>query len=315
MRDYKFFLGELNMNNMKLTLTTLAAFLLIMTSAAATQATVLRAFVSSTGADANTATNCAQSAPCKTFNAAIAVVTPGGELIALDTSGYGPITSINKAITIATVPGAEAFVVAPAGTAAFTINGGTSDLIKLRNINFNGSGAASTTGILHNSGNLVIENSEFTQLTTGLRGLAGSIIVRQSSFTANSSRGVHASGTAKVELLNCTITNNGTGITADGNGGCPNDASPIPAVMFVRLAHGSVVSNTLGFEMLNTVQICSGFQNGQNIFISRFGGTVDFLTVNIIDNTTTVSVNPLSAPSLSTNSLGTYRSIITQDVP
>lgn len=67
------------MNKMKWVLSTLAVSLWIMTVAGATQATTLRAFVSSTGSDGNAATNCAQAAPCKTFAAAFPTVTAGGD--------------------------------------------------------------------------------------------------------------------------------------------------------------------------------------------------------------------------------------------
>jgi hypothetical protein len=243
----------MKMNKMKWTLTTLAVFVLIMTFAAATQATVLRAFVSSTGADANTATNCAQAAPCKTFNAAIAVVTPGGELIALDTSGYGPITSINKAITIATVPGATAFVVAAAGTAAFTVNGAASDLIKLRNINFNGSGAAGTTGLRHNSGQLIVENCSFQQLTIGVDCVA------------------------KMDLINCNISGNGTGVISTGQGTEGSGSSTTVSTAQVRINGGNINANTLGLSQVNPNTNCF------NIFV--FAPNAVAFT-NLMGNTT-----------------------------
>ena len=53
-----------------------------------------RTFVHSSplGNDANTAFNCSLVAPCRSFNAAISVTDPGGELVILDTAGYGPMT-------------------------------------------------------------------------------------------------------------------------------------------------------------------------------------------------------------------------------
>ena len=62
------------MVRIKLMLAVLA--LMFVASATATQAATLRAFVSSTGNDANAATNCAQTAPCRTFAAAYPTVTP-----------------------------------------------------------------------------------------------------------------------------------------------------------------------------------------------------------------------------------------------
>jgi len=252
--------------------------LLIITSAAATQATVLRAFVSSTGNDANAATNCAQTAPCKTFAGAFPTVTPGGELIALDTAGYGPLTNINKAITVAAIPGATAFVIVATGTDGFTINGAASDLITVRNVSFNGTGAASTNGIRHNTGKLVIESCLFTQLTAGLRVVGGTVTVKESNFVGNPGRGIHASGTGKVDAIGILIASNGTGVTADGN--CANT--------FVRIDSGSVNNNTLGFEMLNAVCAPNTGSLPQNIFTRIDGGQ----RVNMIGNTTAVGPSP-----------------------
>jgi hypothetical protein len=226
MRDSKFFLGEMKMKKMKWTVTTLAASLLIMTFAAASQATVLRAFVSSTGNDANIGTNCVQATPCKTFNVAIGAVTPGGELIALDTSGYGPIANINKAITIATVPGATAFVVAATGTSGFTINGASTDQIILRNINFNGSNAASTTGITHNSGNVSIDNCTFQQLANAIT------IVN-----------------AKMDLRNSALTNNTTAVRVSGVGTDTQGGSAATALL--TISGGSIAFNGTAFVAIN----------------------------------------------------------------
>jgi hypothetical protein len=287
------FLGEMKMNKMKWTLTTLAASLLIMTFASAADATVLRAFVSSTGADANTATNCAQTAPCKTFNAAIAVVTAGGELIALDTAGYGPIANINKAITIATVPGATAFVVAATGTAGFTINGAAGDLITLRNINFNGSNAASTTGIQYNSGKLVVQNCTFQQLTAGLTMAATFTTqgdVTDSTFTGNT-KGVNVFG-GQLLLDNCRVFQNTTGVSATGSGGEVGVSQAIATN--VRLSSGMVTDNGTGFEQLNAgTPRPSGSCNSHNIFLRSLQGTL----LNIVNNTLNVAVNAGSDPN------------------
>src|ERR1700750_2290269 len=55
-----------------------------------------RAWVSSTGGGLV----CTRSAPCATFNDAIAVVDPGGEINCVDASDYGPITGFGKSVTI-----------------------------------------------------------------------------------------------------------------------------------------------------------------------------------------------------------------------
>lgn len=55
------------MNKIKWVRIALTASFVMITAAISAQAATLRAFVSSTGNDANAATNCAQTAPCRTF--------------------------------------------------------------------------------------------------------------------------------------------------------------------------------------------------------------------------------------------------------
>ena len=68
---------------------------------------VQRAFVASFGSDANAATSCGFAAPCRSFAAAVPVVDSGGEVLALDSIGYGMVT-IDKSITLTAAPGAYA---------------------------------------------------------------------------------------------------------------------------------------------------------------------------------------------------------------
>src|SRR2546423_875533 len=56
-----------------------------------------RSLVSTTGADRNA---CTRDLPCRNFDAAINNTVAGGEVVALDSGGYGKITSITKSIAI-----------------------------------------------------------------------------------------------------------------------------------------------------------------------------------------------------------------------
>jgi hypothetical protein len=214
----------------KFFVTATAILILILGAASLSQATTLRAFVSSTGNDANAATNCGQAAPCRTFAGAYPTVTPGGELIALDTAGYGPLNSANtitKSITIAAIPGQTAFVVAAAGTMAFVTLPAAGDTIILRNLSFNGSGASNTTGIQHNGGRLLINNCKFAQLTQGL-------------WVNN----------AKADVVDSEFTANGTAIVSNGPGW--NMSSPLtPSVALVTLQGGSIKFNSLALLTQN----------------------------------------------------------------
>ena len=57
----------------------------------------------------NDANTCLQNSPCKTFAQANSVTNPGGQVVALDSTGYTAF-SINKAITIEGAPGVNAFI-------------------------------------------------------------------------------------------------------------------------------------------------------------------------------------------------------------
>src|SRR5207245_10723104 len=57
-----------------------------------------RTFVSGSGNDANP---CTRDMPCRSFGAAIAVTSTNGEVVALDSAGYGPVTVTQGVATVA----------------------------------------------------------------------------------------------------------------------------------------------------------------------------------------------------------------------
>src|ERR1700693_1663297 len=74
-----------------------------------------RAFVSSSGSDANTAMGCGLATSCRSFASAQTVVSDGGEIVALDAAGYGPIT-VTKNVTITANPGFYAGIAVASGS-------------------------------------------------------------------------------------------------------------------------------------------------------------------------------------------------------
>src|SRR2546426_2628971 len=120
------------MNKTKWIQMMLAASLLLMISALAAQAQANRTFVRSNGVDTGT---CPATAPCLTFNFAHGVTNASGEIVALDSGGFGQVT-ITKAITIEASPGVFGFIKAQPGTAGITVAAGASDVVILRNLAF-----------------------------------------------------------------------------------------------------------------------------------------------------------------------------------
>jgi hypothetical protein len=217
-----------------------------------------RTFVASNGNDANTATNCARTAPCQTFAAAYGVTTIGGEVIALDSAGYGPLT-ITNSVSIIGIQ--RAFIKPPPSTTGITINAGSSGKVLLDNIEINGAGGASTTGIAVNSGHLILKNSVVTQLTTGLS-------------IANT----------KADIVTSDLLFNTTGIFTSGTGTDPNGGGggiisaygPTQA----RLYGGNVMGNDTGFFMADPG---AGISTPSKITILVYNG--GDLNTHIVGNT------------------------------
>src|SRR5271169_5577772 len=76
-----------------------------------------RVFVASYGDDSNP---CTFGSPCKTFKQAVSVVAVNGEVTAIDSAGFGPVT-ITQSVTITSPNGVEAGIVAASGGNAITI--------------------------------------------------------------------------------------------------------------------------------------------------------------------------------------------------
>src|SRR5215472_5030027 len=121
-------------------------------------AQAVRTFVASTGSDSNP---CSRIAPCRTFQAAVDAAAPGGEVVALDSAGFGSNVNINKPISIIGSPGVYAAItVLPGGPVdGIDINAGASDTVILRGLTVISQFMNASVGIAFNTGGtLFIEN-------------------------------------------------------------------------------------------------------------------------------------------------------------
>jgi len=177
-------------------------------------AAATRVFVSArTGNDANV---CASVlTPCQSLAGALVQTAAGGEIIVLDSGGYGPAT-ITHAVTIEAPPGVLAFVHPPSGD-AITINAGAADAVTLRGLTLLGGG----NGILVNTvGTLIVQNCTISEFV--LNGIefeaAGQLSVQDSIVFSNPfNSGIriapHA-GIARASLDRVRVLNNDTGFIA-----------------------------------------------------------------------------------------------------
>lgn len=162
------------------------------------QATAQRTFVSTSGVNNPI---CSLAAPCRDFATAIAATSPRGEVIVLDSGGYGGAT-IAQAVSIIAPSGVYAGISVLGGD-GITINAGTSDIVKLRGLTLNGQGGAN--GIVVNSVGLFeidevrVSGFSFRGLNFGAPG--GRLTVTNSVFENNGESGLHAQSAGGTQTI------------------------------------------------------------------------------------------------------------------
>src|SRR5438876_4867366 len=148
-----------------------------------------RSFVSANhGNDANP---CTVTLPCRNFAAAIAQTVASGEVIVLDSGGYGPVT-IGSSISLIAPPGVYAGITAFSGD-AIAISAGASDVVTLRGLTLNGLGG--DRGVDFMAG--------------------GTLYVQQLTIKNFAISGIYAvpSGSALVRVEDTTVTRSNSGIS------------------------------------------------------------------------------------------------------
>lgn len=172
---------------------------------------IQRTFVSSSGSDSNPGT---RESPFRSFQAALAGTTPGGEVVALDSGDYAPFV-VDKSVMVAGAPGAHAAISVSSGD-GIHVRAGGSDAVVLRNLFLTGIGGRH--GIFFETGGSL--DLEFIAVTgfagRGLRmtalNAAASLAVRDSVFRANSAGVVvngSSGGAIRVEIERTRADRNG----------------------------------------------------------------------------------------------------------
>jgi hypothetical protein len=218
----------------------------LLVSSLACQAQLFRAYLASSGNDANP---CTVAQPCRLLPAALNAVADGGEIWILDSANYNQGTVIvTKSVSILVVPGQIGSIVAAAGAPAMTIPSSVS--VGLRNLviagNVNNPG---THGVVVSGGSastrVSVEDSLFVNLpgngivfqNVPVRGYVKNSVFRnngdqavvaangpvvevtQSRMFGNANGAVHAAGTnagttTVVDVSDCTISGGSVGVMA-----------------------------------------------------------------------------------------------------
>jgi len=194
-------------------------------------ATSQRTFVASYGSDASA--TCSLGAPCRSFNAAIAQTSPGGEVVILDTAGYGPMI-IDKSLKVIGPAGVYGGISVTGGanpTTGVVINAADTDDVVLRGLDITGVPAAAPLpqiGIdIQNAGAVYIEKtsiSNFTQDTSACVHLDTAKVVRlyiDDSFLRECRTAVYVNGNTVPAASSVSTQIDNTRIERGKNTGGP----------------------------------------------------------------------------------------------
>ena len=239
-------------------------------------ATTQRTFVASHGVDNP---NCSLTSPCRGFAAAITATTPGGEVIVLDSAGYGPVT-ITKSISIVAPRGVYGGISVLSGDGV-TINGAGINVV-LRGLTINGQGGTNGVMIL-NAAEVHVESCVVANLANqGIQHLAGKLYVNDTIVRNNAGEGVWSVGTnggapVLAFLDRVRLEGNSDGIRAqDAARVSVQDSVMSGNVNAGAFAFASGVDST---TLVVTRSLLSGNAQGAHAR-SIDGGTVAYLTLS-----------------------------------
>jgi len=245
-----------------------------------------RTFVSSTGSDGNV---CNLTGPCRSFAAAIAQTNFGGEVVVLDSAGYGPVI-IMQPVSLIAPPGVYAGISVFAPDSGVVVNAGASDKVVLRGLSITGQGGMH--GIVVGSAaevsidNCVVSNMSdngiFVFLSTG----SISVQIRNTLVRSNGGAGLWvAGGVPNVQIVDSDLLLNGY-----GNGVSP----PLPGIVInsgtlnaqgivanANAQFGVVAAADIGATVGATISdsMISGNKGGAVVASSPAGGGQSSLTM------------------------------------
>ncbi len=261
---------------------------------AALHAQAPKIFVASYGNDANDGS---RGSPKRNFQAAHDAVAAKGQIVVLDTAGYGAL-NITKSLAVTVPPGVNGFVTVSLGTArAITVNVPGSDaVVSLRGLIVEGGADRSTQSPNVNYGILVSACEHFSAEDCTIRNfydglIAGAIVNLRLTSTRfeNCRYALDYEGANEAVVADCTFYNNGDAIyLASDAGGFVTAVMEISRCIFeqnstavraVGAAFAYVGGCTLGVktQSINTTALTSGgvysYGNNQSSGAPGFTGS------------------------------------------
>jgi nitrous oxidase accessory protein NosD len=250
--------------------------LLFVLAAVAAQAQAARTFVSSTGSDAN---DCSRPSPCRNFQRGHDAVVAGGEVVALDSAGYGAV-NITKSVTI-TGEGVHAAATSPSGGGHVVTVNGAGITVNLRNLQIQ-SHPASVSGVGISARNFAVLHIEGCTVRASSSGLqffplaadgtpARKLFIKDSIFRNNGGSGILLSNAVDTGTLTATIERTRMENNAFGGG----EFRLARVTLRDCLASGNAFTGILASEGSEVnVESCVSTYNGNHGMAAFDGGII-----------------------------------------
>lgn len=237
-----------------------ACAVLVMVLPTVAAATAPRRFVASYGVDSNP---CTRVLPCRSFSAALAQTADGGEVIALDSAGYGSVI-ITRSVTLSAPPSVYAALTSALTPAVEIRQAGIA--VTLRGLTLlNSAGGV----VVSRVANVLIDRCEFAGNTAaiGASGDGSRVTVRDTTMRANRDGGILAPLAADVVVDRLFVE---ATYLAAINLFAPGSQLTIADSFIVGASYGVIVAEDVRLAMRNSVVA----ENGALGIESRSGGVV-----------------------------------------
>ena len=173
------------------------------------QALASRTFVASYGSDTNT---CSISAPCRTFAQALLQIAVRGQIIVLDSAGYGPVV-VTQSVSLLAPLGVRASITAVPASPAIAVNApGATVLISgltTRGKTFSAEGL-DVAAVL----SLHLDRFEATGFQHGvlIEAPSSEVFIDSAFLHGNAQAGIWSTVSSALELTNSRVEGNGQGL-------------------------------------------------------------------------------------------------------
>lgn len=223
--------------------------------AQATPSLPAKIFVSSTGNDANDG---GRATPKRSFQAAHNAVAAGGNIVVLDTAGYGALT-ITKSLAVTVPPGVNGFVTVAGSAVGVTVDAGADGVVALQGLVVEGGGTSGGTGIrIVTANSVAIDDCLIRNISTGIR--------------------AEATTTARTEVHRTTIRQVSFGVMMTTVNLIPFDAKLVDVVVSNAANYAFYANNQFGSTPLSFMYLSRCEASG-----SSFGLSVSAKTQAVID--------------------------------